>query len=154
MTENPSSEKKAGVFDSIKGAHSRDPDEVEPVQDVEPTEPEPQEPVEDKAETDRVLRLKQQLASYENKMSQMSPYAQLGQAVANDKTRGQQVIQRWQRGEKLFVDEGEDYTMSDAKQPEAGPPALTEEALRQILDQRDGARRQMDEIDTVARENL
>ena len=152
MTD-PSSDTK-GVFDSIKGAHSRDPDEIEePV--VEPTEPEPQEPVVvDKAETDRVLRLKQEVAQLQNKMSQMGPYANLGQAVANDKTRGQQVIQRWQRGEKLFIDESESYDMNDAKQPEPGPPGLTEESLARHLDQRDASRREMDELNGVAREEL
>jgi hypothetical protein len=158
MTD-PSSEKKGGVFDNIKGAHSRDPDEVEPTPETETTETKPQEPVEvsepDKAETDRVLRLKQELAQKEAKMAQMGPYAQLGQAVANDKGQGQAVIQRWQRGEKLFIDESESgYTMEEAKQPPSGPPALTEESLGRILDQRDGARRQADDLDSVARESL
>ena len=142
---NPSSETKDGVLDT-----------VEPTGD-ETTETKPQETVEvsesDKPETARVLRLQQELAQTQNKMSQMGPYAQLGQAVANDKNKGQEVVQRWQRGEKLFIDEQEDYTMSDAKQPE-GPPGLTEESLGRILDQRDGARRQADDLDTVAREKL
>jgi hypothetical protein len=85
----------------------------------------------------------------------MGPFAQLGQAVVNDKDKGQAVVQRWQRGEKLFIDESnEGYNMEDAKQPEAGPPALTEESLGRILDGRDGARREQDELNSVAREKL
>ncbi len=131
---------------------------VDQVDTTEPTETKPQETVEvsepDKAETDRVLRLKQELAQKEAKMSQMGPYAQLGQAVANDKDKGQAMIKRWQRGEKLFIDEGGEYNMEDAKQPEPGPPGLTEESLGRILDQRDGARRLTEEIDSIAREEL
>jgi hypothetical protein len=56
---NPSSEKE-GVFDNIKGAHSKDPDVVEEAP-VEQAEPEPKPVAEDKSETDRVLRLKQEL---------------------------------------------------------------------------------------------
>ena len=141
---NPSSETTNGVVDP----------KVDPTPN-ESTEPKPQETVvEDKPETDRVLRLKQQVAQMENKMSQMGPYAELGQAVVNDKTQGQEVVKRWQRGEKLFIDDSESYNMNDAKQPEAGPPALTEESLGRILDGRDGARREHDELNSVARDNL
>ncbi len=145
---NPSSETTDGTLENAGSP------EVEPTKKDESTETKPQESVEDKSETDRVLRLKQEVAQLQNKMSQMGPYAQLGQAVVNDKDKGQTVVKRWQRGEKLFIDDSESHNMEDTKQPETGPPGLTEESLGRILDQRDASHHEMDELNSMAREEL
>jgi hypothetical protein len=79
----------------------------------------------------------------------MGPYAQFGLAVAQDQ-KGQGVVQRWQKGEALF--DQEEAIMGEETAPQSQP--LTEDGINRLLDTRETARRQMDDLNEMASENL
>jgi len=155
-------------FESIRGVHTTTLDEPVEAPAPESTKAEVESQVQDKKEEieteeakkrpdlEHIVRLKQELARLQRHVAQMGPYAQLGQAVVNE-PKGQELAKRWQRGEKLFIDESEGYSMMDAQESQT-QSGLTEESLRNILDQeltrREATKQAMDELTSLAKEHL
>ena len=156
--QNPSQEERSGIFDSIKGEKSRDLDATEePKHDQKTAEPEEsakadktesKEPDDAEELRKEVSRLKQANAQKDRKLGELGGWAQFGMVVGGDE-KGKAIVDRYQKGQPLF---GEDGNMNDTE--ETVNPPLTEGRLTNILDQRESSKAVMDELDSIAEENL
>lgn len=166
MTEEqkPSSaEPKQGVFSSIQGARSKDPDAKEtPAQEsqeavtekpVQPSQPEVAggEPQGDTSLSKALRRV----AQLERQINQIGPWAQFGMTVGND-PKGKNIVERYQRGEALFITEDDNQAIQDVEDQRAqrGEPPLTRQELAEFMDQREAARNLANEINSMAEERL
>jgi hypothetical protein len=155
MTEEKT--QKPGVFDHIKGAHSKDPEVVEEASvESGSTETTEAEPKTDKAEGGGVdpekSRLKTRLAQLERQVQSMGPYAQFANEVLKDEKRGKQMLQRWQQGQSVFgeeVDPGE-LTAREEKVMRG----MDANEVVQLLDARDAQKQAMSDLMEEAEENL
>lgn len=92
---------------------------------------------------------RQETAKLERKLRDMGPYAQFGMAIAQDE-KGKAIVERWQKGQKLFAEE---EAFHDGEgHPRENP--ISKDDLNTILDTREAARRQMDELNDMAKDNL
>lgn len=154
---SPSPEKGGKLFESIRGAHSRDP-EVAAEAAEQPTKTEPtegSEPVKPAAEPGgsgdpNVLKLKQEVAKLQRQLGQMGPWAQLGIAVGQE---DRAALERFQRGEKVLQRAANDAaTTNDGYAPSSA--GLTLEQINALMDQRDAAKEQIRRLNELGRENL
>jgi hypothetical protein len=154
--KNPSSGTSgAGVLDHLKGAKSKDPDlqyeETESAaHESAETKPDGAEAPKQTAEkgSDSEVRLRQRAALLERQLAELGPYAQLGIALANDPS-GQELVEKIQRGEPVFGAKGREAT--EHLQETRG---LTRAELADELNRRDAAKRQIDELYSLAGEKL
>jgi hypothetical protein len=149
MTESSNPSRNAeGVIEAEPGSL----DAPKPAEKAETKAQEPAKEPEPKAgggDTDEAWRTKQEVAQLQRKLRDMSPYAQFGMAVAQDE-RGKGVVERWQKGKSLFTEE-DSFTDSE-HHPREQP--VSKDDLNAILDAREAARRQMDELNDLAKDNL
>lgn len=154
-TKNPSQEEPSGgVFDSIQGAHSRDPDAVEEPAKTEtaaPEEPAKAGETAKEAGDERLGKATQRIAQLERQINQIGPWAQFGMAVGAVKGQGEALVERYQGGQPLFVAEAEGESTVE-EQPKEQP--LTEQRLANVLDQREATRRLMGDLTSMAEEQL
>ena len=157
--ENPSQEEpKGGVFDSIRGAHSRDPDVVEEPQAAPETAAQ-EEPTQAAGEPakhgdERLTQASQRIARLERQLNDLGPWAQFGMAVGND-GKGKTLVEKYQRGEPLFsADDSEAIAAEDSVRASQGEPPMTRAELSNFMDQRDAARTLATEINSMATEEL
>ena len=164
--QNPSQEEpKRGVFSAIHGAHSKDLDEAEEPRGSTGTT-EPTEPVEATGETvqadgekpkgdERLGKALKRVAQLERQINSIGPWAQFGMAIGND-PRGKTFVERYQRGEALFMTQDDEQAVSDVEEQRAqrGEPPLTRQELAEFMDQREAAKHLADEINSMAEEDL
>jgi len=131
---------------------------LEAVEAVEQTVPEVGEsttttpPSADEGEGEGI-RLKTRIADLERQLGELDGYAQLGVEVAKT-PEGRAIIDRWQRGEALFQQQQQPSRGGQTAARAGAEPALTHAQLQAELNQRDAARRQMDDLNELATENL
>ena len=101
--------------------------------------PEKAERVDDEA----TVQLRQRAALLERRLAEMGPWAQVGLALQND-PEGREMLARLQKGEPLMA--GDRQTAQER--------GLTRAELDEALNQRDAAKQQIDEITSLAEENL
>jgi hypothetical protein len=153
---NPSQEERSGVFEGIRGAKSQDPEVVEEQQQLALETAEPEKPASTgetakskEPDVGKTNADKQRIARLERQLNQLGPWAQFGMAIGND-PKGKRIIDKYQRGEPLFADEAA-YLEEAAEQAEK---PLTKEDLSSFLDQRDAGKALMDELNSMAEEEL
>ena len=161
MTEqkSPSQEEpKGGVFDSIRGARSRDPEAVEEPK-AAPETTEQEQPTQAAGEPakrgdERLTQASQRIARLERQLNDLGPWAQFGMAVGTD-GKGKALVEKYQRGEPLFsADDSEAIAAEDSIRASQGEPPMTRSELANFMDQRDAAKTLATEINSMASEEL
>ena len=165
MTEqkSPSQEEpKGGVFDSIRGARSRDPEAVEEPK-AAPETTEQEQPTQAAGEPakrgDELTRASQRNAALERQLNEIGPFATFGMTVLNDKRMGKQLRARYERGEPLFTEEeiGAIEAEGGRRASEGESPMTPEDVANVVaerLDQRDAAARLSAELNGIAETEL
>lgn len=156
--KNPSQEEpKQAVFDSIQGAKTRDPDEVEePAKEpgtTEAAEPakEPGEAAKEKPGDERLGKALQRNAQLERQINSIGPWAQFGMAVGAVKGEGEALVQRYQQGKPLFLSDGGEITT----EPSApGEKPLTRRELAEYMQQEKATDHVMAELNDMAEKEL
>lgn len=157
--KNPSQdERKPGVFDSIRGAHSRSTEPAEEKAEATKTT-EPEKPAEPAGETakpgdERLGRAAQRIAQLERQLNQLGPWAQFGMAVGND-PKGKTIVERYQKGQGMFEGDTEEAVDSiNEERSVRGEPPLTRSELQNFMDQREAARYITDQITGTIEEEV
>ena len=161
--QRPSQEEPSrGVFSAIESSRSRDseiPEETtEKTETTEPIKPakEPGEAVEaDDEKKQKLSKALQRVAQLERQLNSVGPWAQFGMAIGND-PRGKGIVERYQRGEALFMTEDDEQAVSDVEEQRSqrGEPPLTRRELAEFMDQREAARTLSDEVNSICEEEL
>jgi hypothetical protein len=154
---NPSQEERSGVFEGIRGQKSQDTDVVEEQQELALETAEPEKPASagetaksKEPDVGKTNADKQRIARLERQLAQLGPWAQFGMAVGGD-PKGKRIVDKYQRGEPLFEEEVA-YLEDQVEKQQEKP--LTREDIRQELDERDAGKALMDELNSMAEEEL
>lgn len=150
---------KPGVFDHIKGAHSKDPEVSAEEASAksgasETTEAEPKkvEPTEGGGVDSEKARMRTRLAQLERQVQQMGPYAQFANEVLKDEKRGKAMLQRWQQGQSIF---GEETTPGElTEREEKVMRGMDAQEVVQLLNERDAQKQAMSDLMEEAEESL
>jgi len=160
--QTPSQEEPRGVFDSVRQKRSA---EIEGQEAAETTaredsgaKPDGAEKSEKPDDRDDLLKqinvLRSKNTRLEKSVDQYASWAQFGQAVYGDPKMGKKIAERFEKGLPLFDTAAEQEAFEEATgtTPEERP--LTREELHAELDHREVSRRLINELDSVAEENL
>ena len=147
-TEQNTPAENVGVFDNIKGARSKDPDEVQEV--ASDTEEQPTEAPKPSPDVDGGTKIRQneRIAQLERQLGELDGVAQLGIAIIQD-PEGKKLAERWQKGEAMF-----DNGAPSAQKPAEGTreAGLSREQLHAELNSREAAARQIGELNDLMEE--